>query len=68
MSSFLVGQSTQGMIRTYRDNIHKFIAYMQLCNITVSFSQKFVQKCVQGLWAYKSDDLPDKRNGHPFKS
>ena len=35
---FLVGQLIQGMIRTYRDNIHKFIVYIQLHNITVKFS------------------------------
>ena len=38
---FLVGQSMQGSIGTYRDNIHKFIAYMQLI---LSFMKKFIQK------------------------
>ena len=43
VSSFSVGQSIQGSIGTYRDNIHKFIVYMLL---RLNFIKKFIQnKC-----------------------
>ena len=56
VSSFSVGQSIQGTIGTYRDNIPKFIVYIQLI---LSFIKKFIQKWVQRSWVHMPDDLPD---------
>ena len=38
--SFLVGQSIQGLIGTYKYNIHNFTEYVVL---TLSFIKKFIQ-------------------------
>ena len=66
MSSFLVGQLIQGMIRTYRDNIRKFGVYMQLCNI--KFQQKVYSKMCTRFVGIPIWRFAWQTYGHPFKS
>ena len=62
MNSFSVGQSIQGLNGTYRDNIHKFIVYIQLI-----LKSLFMER----LRVHMPDDLPDagrhECNRHLFK-
>ena len=57
VTSFLVGESIQGLIGTYKDNVGKFIVYIQLI-------LNFIKKFIQNKWnvrrrVHTPDNLPD---------